>query len=254
MKRKSKKKRKKIKIRLNKVTLICIAVIAAVVIAGAVQIHNYFSIAVSDTGDYRIKGVDVSSYQGNIDWDVLADQGIAFAFIKATEGSSHVDKKFSYNWKNAAKTDLRIGAYHFMSFETSGNKQAANFIKNVKSTGNMLPPVIDVEFYGSFESKHPSKEVIYNTLETMMDALEEEYGKKPVIYTTTYIYETYLAGRYDNDIWISDPEMAQPLIDGTKWTFCQYSFEGVMKGYSGNLKHIDLDVFNGSRMDFFRYD
>ena len=63
---------------------------------------------------YEIRGVDVSSYQGEIDWKVLANQDIKFAFIKATEGSSFVDEKFKSNYENAKKIEnLAIGAYHF---------------------------------------------------------------------------------------------------------------------------------------------
>lgn len=63
---------------------------------------------------YEIKGVDVASYQGDIDWRELEKQNMKFAFIKATEGSSFVDEYFSKNWRNANKTDMRIGAYHFL--------------------------------------------------------------------------------------------------------------------------------------------
>ena len=76
---------------------------------------------------YKVKGVDVSSYQGDIDWDVLSAQGIEFAYIKATEGSKTVDRCFEANWKGASDTSLRIGAYHFFSFESSGENQAKLF-------------------------------------------------------------------------------------------------------------------------------
>lgn len=230
---------------------------AAIVVAaawGGTAIHDYRSIHVSTTGHYPIKGVDVSAYQGSIDWDTLAGQDIAFAFIKATEGSDHTDAKFAVNWKNAAKADLRIGAYHFLSYDSSGSAQARHFIDTVKKKRYMLPPVIDVEFYGQYETVHPSASTMMKVLTPLSDALEKEYGVKPILYTTPYIYENYLAGRVGNDIWISDPELTQPLSDGTRWTFCQYSFYGTKKGYEGGSEsHIDLDVFDGDRGDFFRY-
>jgi len=73
---------------------------------------------------YPIQGVDVSSYQGVIDWDILSAQNITFAFIKATEGSSYSDKFFLKNWIEANKTNLYVGAYHFFSFESKGKTQA----------------------------------------------------------------------------------------------------------------------------------
>ena len=81
---------------------------------------------------YPIRGVDVSSYQGDINWPVLASQNISFAFIKATEGSTSVDDNFEYNYIQAQKTNLRIGAYHFFSYDSSGKTQADNFIATVK--------------------------------------------------------------------------------------------------------------------------
>ena len=66
--------------------------------------------------DYPIRGVDVSYYQGEIDWEILAEENIDFAFIKATEGSSHIDTKFKENWEQSGKTRLKRGAYHFFIF------------------------------------------------------------------------------------------------------------------------------------------
>ena len=63
---------------------------------------------------YPVRGVDVSVYQGGIDWKTLAEQGISFAFIKATEGSSSVDPNFCWNYSQARQSGLRIGAYHFL--------------------------------------------------------------------------------------------------------------------------------------------
>ena len=107
---------------------------------------------------YPVKGVDVSEHQKDIDWKGLASEDISFAFIKATEGSSYVDKRFEENWKHANRTDLKVGAYHFMSYDTPGKSQAENFIKQVHWRFGMLPPVVDVEFYGDYISSHPKEE------------------------------------------------------------------------------------------------
>ena len=109
---------------------------------------------------YEVRGVDVSHYQGDIDWQVLSD-GLDFAYIKATEGSSYVDDSFEYNYKQARAERLRAGAYHFFSFDSSGAAQAANFIENVEPYEDMLPPVIDLEYYGKyFDSPKPAEEVL----------------------------------------------------------------------------------------------
>ena len=99
---------------------------------------------------YEVVGVDVSRYQGNIDWEIISSQNFSFAFIKATEGSNHVDKYFSTNWENVSKTSVLAAPYHFLSYDSSGITQAENFISCVGKKSQMLPPVVDVEFYGAY--------------------------------------------------------------------------------------------------------
>ncbi|MCI2062737.1 MAG: glycoside hydrolase family 25 [Eubacteriaceae bacterium] len=264
MKKKTKKRSRK-RIRINKIkispqTRRMIAFAAAVVLVffavrGIIIIRNAINVPTvsNDSISYQIRGVDVSSYQGTIDWNTLADQNIAFAYIKATEGSSHVDSKFTANWTNAQSTDLRIGAYHFMSFESSGEAQAANFTGTVTKVHNMLPPVIDVEYYGNYNAVTVNQASVDAILTPLIKAVKSKYGMDPVLYTTPSIYKRFIKNRYDNDIWIADSSFSQPLSGGREWTFCQYSYSGIMKGYSGGVKHIDLDVWNGSKLAFTLY-
>lgn len=73
---------------------------------------------------------------------MLSKQDIQFAFIKATEGSSFQDPLFKQNWEQANRKNMRIGAYHFFSYDSKGSTQAANFIKTVSLKNNDLPPVM----------------------------------------------------------------------------------------------------------------
>lgn len=204
--------------------------------------------------EFPVRGVDVSAYQGEIDWQKLSGEDIKFAFIKATEGSGYVDDKFSQNYENALKTDLRIGAYHFFSYDSSGETQAENFMNTVPKTDDMLPPVIDVEFYGDKKENLPDKDKTQEELDKLIQKLEEYYGKTPIIYATEKSYELYIAEKYDNcDIWIRNVYMKPSLSDGRKWTFWQYANKEQLNGYSGDEKYIDINVFNGSKSDFEQY-
>lgn len=201
---------------------------------------------------YEIRGIDVSAYQGNINWSVLSEQGIKFAFIKATEGSSFVDEKFNINYENANKTNLKIGAYHFFSYDSEGSTQADNFIKNVPKTDDMLPPVIDIEFYGDKYINIPDIEKTQKQLQIMLEKLEEHYEKKPIIYATYKSYNLYIANNFkDNYIWIRDVYFKPDLKDNREWTFWQYTDKARLDGYSGKEKRIDINVFNGN-MDKFK--
>jgi len=205
-------------------------------------------------GKYPVCGVDVSSYQGTIDWETLAAQNIQFAFIKATEGSSYADTCFSYNWEQASSCGLRVGAYHFFSYDSPGSTQADNFIKTVPKIDNMLPPVVDVEFYGDKDKNPPDADTVEKELSDLLQKLEAYYGLKPILYATEKSYRLYIAGRFDGyDLWIRNVITAPALSDKRDWTFWQYTDREQLDGYSGKEKYIDLNVFFGSEEEFERY-
>lgn len=227
---------------------ISIAVLAILFLKGIIKINT------PAEDEYPVRGVDVSSYQGEIDWQLLSKQHIQFAFIKATEGSSFVDKNFIYNFEEASKTDLRVGVYHFFSYDSSGSAQADHFIATVPKSNKMLPPVIDVEFYGDKEKNLPNKDEVTKNLTDMLKKLEEYYGAKPIIYATRKAYRLFISGSYqDYDIWIRDVYFKPTELDGQQWVFWQYSDKGILEGYTGTEKYIDLNVFNGSQEEFRKY-
>lgn len=198
---------------------------------------------------FPVRGVDVSSYQGDIDWDILS-KDIDFAYIKATEGSAHLDGCFDYNYAHAQNTHLRVGAYHFFSFDSSGDTQAANFISHVAPCTNMLPPVIDVELYGDYLTSPKAADDVVPQLRLIIEAIENYYGMKPVIYATGTAYNMYIKDNFPEcGLWIRDVYFT-PKNDFTFW---QYSGTGRLDGYNGEEKYIDLNVFNGSLSDFENY-
>ena len=222
--------------------VICITA-AALLYFGIMQINH------PSKDKYPIRGVDVSEYQGDIDWRVLATRDIDFAFIKATEGSSYTDEHFSENWENASKTDLRIGAYHFFSLESSGRSQAEHFCDTVQAAANMLPPVVDVEPYGAYKDI-TEKDV--SELTDWLTVTEENYGVKPIIYTTSKWYRKQIKGSFPNyDIWIRSV-YSKPNKD-VNWTFWQYSNRMRLDGYDGEEKYIDMNVFCGSAEELSDY-
>lgn len=232
--------------------------IAVLLLAGGVAIllvwNGVILLNNPSTERYPVRGVDVSSYQGLIEWETLAEQGISFAFIKATEGSSFTDLFFSYNYKQAQKTNLRIGAYHFFSFDSPGETQAAHFIETVPKIDSMLPPVIDIEFYGDKKSNPPQAETVREQLSVLIGLLREQYGVSPILYATEETYALYLAGQFaDCDIWIRNVFTSPNLSDGRDWTFWQYTNREKLDGYEGADRFIDMNVFSGTAEDFEAY-
>lgn len=221
------------------------AVLTAACIAAAGLIYyGYVHVNGAAAGKYPVRGVDVSHYQGEIDWQTLAGQQILFAYIKATEGSSYTDEKFAENYAEAGKTGLRVGAYHFFSFDSPGAGQAEHFIDTVKTCQGMLPPAVDVEFYGNKRENPPEPEQVERELGDYLERVERAYGKRPVIYATEETWELYIRGRFDEyPLWIRNI-WRQPGTDG--WTFWQYTNRGRLEGFSGEEEFVDLNVFFGT--------
>ncbi len=228
---------------------ICIA--GAFALLGALLYNGVIHINNPSLREYPVRGVDVSGYQGLIDWDVLASQDIRFAYIKATEGSGMQDEMFKTNWQAATKTSLKVGAYHFFSFESPGNTQADNYIRTVPKLKGGLPPAVDLELYGKYSELPPSRAEISRELDSMLVKLEKHYGKKPVIYVTSRSYKLYIQGGYtENPIWIRSVITKPILPDGHRWTFWQYSARHALPGYAGEERFIDMNAFSGSPAQF----
>lgn len=197
---------------------------------------------------YPVMGVDVARYQGEIDWHKLEEQGVSFAFIKATEGSGHIDEFAERNLEKVSETDIKVSAYHFFSFDSPGETQAENYISVVGNGEIDMPPVVDIEYYGDKHSDKPSAEETESILQPLLERLEEYYGTKPIIYTTIPVYAKYIKDSFsDYPLWIRNVYCEPDLIG---WKFWQYSDKGELYGFDGEEKYIDLNVYNGSEEDF----
>ena len=191
-------------------------------------------------------GVDISSYQADVDMEKLKEQDIRFVYIKASEGSKLQDDKFAANWENALKAGLPSGAYHFFSFDSPGSTQAENFIKAVGDDikGRLLP-VVDVEYYGDKEKNPPDKEDVIRELTVFLNAVEDKYGVKPMIYTGAGMYEKYLSDLApEYRFWISSLYTPLGWNYHGDWYIWQYLNRGRLEGCSGGEQYIDLNVLN----------
>jgi lysozyme len=126
---------------------------------------------------FEIQGIDVSHYQGNIDWEKLRNAMIGkapvrFIIVKATEGASVVDEKFSDNFNNAREYGFIRGAYHFYSVRSTARDQAHFFLEKVKLEEGDLPPVLDVEH----KPKHQSDRAFRDSVLRWLDIVEQHYG------------------------------------------------------------------------------
>ncbi|KRB58670.1 glycosyl hydrolase [Rhizobium sp. Root708] len=197
-----------------------------------------------------VHGVDVSRWQGDIDWPKLQSQGANFVYIKATDGGDHLDPMFRKNWRNAHAAGLKRGAYHFFYWCRTAGEQADWFIRNVPREANALPPVIDVEWNGESSCKRRvSPEKVREKMQVFMDKLERHYGQRPIIYTAPDFYRDNLKGAFmDYPFWLrSVAAHPSKVYPGRKWVFWQYSGSGISHGVDNR---IDLNVFHGNEDDW----
>ena len=196
---------------------------------------------------YPVHGVDVSRWQGAINWTKLKAQGANFVYIKSTEGDDHIDPSFMKNWNGAAKSGLLRGAYHFFYWCSPAEAQAKWFIRNVPKVKGALPPVIDVEWnHDSRTCKtQPPRQKVLAKMQLFMDMLEAHYGQRPVIYTAPDFYDDNLKGAFENHpFWLrAVAEHPAAVYPGRDFLFWQYSGTGLASGVDN---HIDLNAFNGS--------
>lgn len=190
-------------------------------------------------------GVDISWYQGDVNTDKLKAQGITFIYIKATEGASHIDHRFKENWLKAKQSGLPSGAYHFFSFESSGEEQATHFIEVVGDLQGNLIPVVDVEYYENMKLDPPAKEDLIIELHACLETLEAYYHVKPMIYCSRSVYKDYLAGEVaDYPLWVRSVYLPAGVQGWEDWTMWQYSDTKQLEGYSGGEKYIDMNVLS----------
>mgnify|MGYP000238814484 CR=1 FL=1 len=192
--------------------------------------------------NYEVKGIDVSHWQNDIKWDQVKQEGIDFAYIKATEGKGFVDDKFLVNWEDADREGIRRGAYHYFTVSSTGSEQAENSISIVPKDANALPPVIDIEVGGV------EKDLFLKELNDYIDKVEEAYKKKPILYVMYPLYDGYIKGEFeDYQIWVRDIVKPPKLSDDREWFIWQYSNRGRLNGIQG---YVDLNVLNGRLDDF----
>ena len=195
---------------------------------------------------YKVHGIDISHYQGNVDWNLLerTRQGqfpVSFIFMKATEGGDYSDDKFVANFDSARAHGFIRGAYHFYNPKTDAHKQADFFINSVKLESGDLPPVLDIE------KKSRDVKKLQEDLKIWLRKVENHYGVKPIIYAS-YKFKT----KYLNDsVFDSYPYwIAHYYVDSVRyqgeWKFWQHTDVGTLPGIDEN---VDLNIFNGSIQD-----
>jgi lysozyme len=203
---------------------------------------------------HPIHGIDVSKWQGEIDWFEVKRAGTAFAFIKATEGGDHLDERFRLNWEGARRAGVPRGAYHFVFWCRSAEEQATWFRQNVPADRDALPPVLDVEWNGHSKTcpRKIDPDLARAKIDIMLKAMQEHTGKKPIIYTDIPFHAEVLEGRYkDYRFWLrSVAAEPQERYTDRPWKIWQFTTTGRVPGIAGP---VDRNAWFGNRKEWNQY-
>ncbi len=216
-----------------------LAALAAALVAclGSSAVH-----AAGDCGARRrLAGIDVSKYQGEIDWPRVKAAGIVFAFARVSDGVNVLDERFADNFVAMKRNGIRRGAYQYFRASADPLAQADLFVTTVRRFGRPdLPLVADVE---TDDGQPP--EVVRANLKRWLRRVDRRTRRRPLIYAPPSM-GAILAGRFAGyRLWVAHYEADCPTLpDGwRRWTFWQHSSHGRVDGINGD---VDLDHFAGS--------
>lgn len=216
----------------------------------------------------RAKIIDVSQYQGDIDWHQVADAGVVAAAIRCTVGNYYTDSKFLQNWEGAKDAGLHVSAYHVITPEYSAASQIDRFQNAMQDREPDWPLILDVEL-----NRNQDTATIVRVVKACLDLAESWVSRKPVIYTAKWWWNQHMVVNDafpdwtgDYALWLAQypydptpppnlPEEINPTaIPGgwgqNDWLIWQWTSRGVLEGISSR---VDIDAFNGTEEEFLQW-
>lgn len=196
-----------------------------------------------------VKGIDVSEYQGTIDWAQVKAAGKDFAVIRVSDGTGHLDTKFSANWTGAKNAGVVRGSYQFFRASEDATAQANLLLSKIGTyEATDIPPVLDVEVMDG-----QTKAKVLSGIATWVSVVAPAIGRKPIIYTSPGFWDG-LGAPADTTatLWVAHWGVSSPTLPNswTDWAFWQYSDTGSVSGISGA---VDLDEFHGASSDLAQF-
>ncbi|GLB52066.1 glycosyl hydrolase [Neptunitalea chrysea] len=193
----------------------------------------------------HLYGLDISHYQGSIDWSeslkIQDSFPVSFVFVRATAGKDLEDRKFKENWKALKEHGIMKGAYHYYRPNENSIQQAINFINTVSLKKGDLPPVLDIENVPSTQSIDSLK----LGLRRWLNRVENHYKVKPIIYSGEDFYNRFLYEDFEEyTIWIANYNFFVERIE-PDWHFWQFTDKATVPGCR---EPVDVNVFNGDSL------
>ena len=197
-----------------------------------------------------VEGIDVSYYQGTIDWNGVKAAGIRFAVTRISDGLNFSDTQFSRNWPAIKSVGLVRGAYQYFEPGQDALAQADMVVQKVGQLGpGDLPVQLDMEVTGG-----QSSATILSKMKQWSDRVTSGTGKRPMVYTAKYFWNDNVGSTdfASYPLWVANYDVSCPDTPDawTKWLIWQYGDNGSVSGINGG---VDVDRFNGTLDDLVRF-
>jgi lysozyme len=194
--------------------------------------------------DFDVRGLDLSHHNGKILYEGL--DTLDFVFLKATEGTTHIDRDFETHYKGFKNKGIALGVYHFFRFDTDGKEQANHFLNRIKGHTFQVPLIVDVEHENN---PKVSREKVIQRLKEFMQTIKKKTGQKPIIYTNGDGYSDFVEKEFDDHtLWLSSTNAWRPAM--MECTFWQFNINADLMEITHRA---DLNVFRGSREEWEGY-
>ncbi|HYI23739.1 MAG TPA: glycoside hydrolase family 25 protein [Candidatus Limnocylindrales bacterium] len=205
----------------------------------------------AQAGVAYLPGIDISHWQGSVDWAQVKADGIRYVFAKVTEGNTFVDDRYALNKSGATAQGIAFGAYHFAQpggGTADAIAEADHFIANAALGGKNLLPVLDMESHNDLSPK-----ALRRWARAWLDRVEARLGVKAIIYTDFYFWRGEVGNptsfaQAGHPLWIARYGASEPTVPaeewaGEGWTLWQHTNKGSVAGIAGN---VDLDWYAGT--------
>jgi lysozyme len=190
-----------------------------------------------------LQGIDVSYYQGTVDWAKVKGAGQSFAIVRVSDGVNYPDSKFAANWPAVKKAGLVRGLYQYFRPTQDVQAQVDLLFNKLNAAGGLqpgdLPPVLDLETDGGLAAS-----TVVARAKDWLAKVEAKIGVKPIVYTAAFMSQTIGTNFGGYPLWVANYGATCPLMPSgwTNWSIWQNSDSGNVSGVGGN---VDTNFFNG---------
>ena len=212
----------------------------------AVTVLSGIALALPPSDKNTVRGIDVSVYQGDIDFSAVKRSGIGAVYIRAGAGNSYTDGNFEKNYRNAGAAGLKIGFYYYVTAmnEEEAAAQAEKFAALIKGKNYEMRPAMDYESFSGI-----GREAVNNIGIAFLKETERLTGVRPAVYSDSYRTRNLWDARFGKyPLWVADYDGGENPPDSPVWRAWggfQYSDRGRIEGVPD---YVDLDYFTAEIM------